>query len=108
MLERVIPTVRLAIYSFEHSVMGFERAMLCSENQRACKVDRQRASKIDQDTPGPIELFVYPNAWPEHIQWLAFICVLPARRPGALSLDALIFKAVGIRDQRKRALGADY
>lgn len=37
-----------------------------------------------------IQIFVYPNAWPTHIQWLAFLLLLAARGPGALSLDALI------------------
>jgi putative oxidoreductase len=37
-----------------------------------------------------IQTFVYPNAWPTHVQWLAFLLILVARGPGALSLDALI------------------
>lgn len=37
-----------------------------------------------------IEIFVYPQAWPTHIQWAAMILVLLCRGPGALSLDALI------------------
>lgn len=37
-----------------------------------------------------IEVFVYPQAWPTHIQWAAMMFVLLARGPGQLSLDALI------------------
>ena len=37
-----------------------------------------------------IQLFVYPEAWPDHIQWLAFMFILLARGPGQLSLDAVI------------------
>ena len=37
-----------------------------------------------------IQIFVYPMAWPDHIQWLAFMSVLVLRGPGRLSLDALI------------------
>jgi putative oxidoreductase len=37
-----------------------------------------------------IQLFVYPDAWPTHIQWLAFMIVLILRGPGRVSLDALI------------------
>jgi putative oxidoreductase len=37
-----------------------------------------------------IQVFVYPQAWPDHIQWLAFMFLLLARGPGKLSLDALI------------------
>ena len=37
-----------------------------------------------------IQLFVYPDAWPTHIQWLAFMIVLVLRGPGRMSLDALI------------------
>jgi putative oxidoreductase len=34
-----------------------------------------------------IQIFVYPNAWPDHIQWLAFLSVLIARGPGVLAID---------------------
>jgi putative oxidoreductase len=37
-----------------------------------------------------IEVFVYPQAWPTHIQWAAMMLVLMAQGPGKLSLDALI------------------
>ena len=37
-----------------------------------------------------IEVFVYPEAWPTHIQWAAMLFVLLARGPGKLSLDWLI------------------
>ena len=44
-----------------------------------------------------IEIFVYPQAWPTHIQWAAMLLVLLCRGPGRLSLDHLVrrrFKAV--------------
>lgn len=44
-----------------------------------------------------IQLFVYPMAWPDHIQWLAFMAVLLARGPGAVSLDALFGRVLGGR-----------
>ena len=34
-----------------------------------------------------IEIFVYPQAWPTHIQWAAILLVLLARGAGAVSLD---------------------
>lgn len=37
-----------------------------------------------------IEIFVYPQAWPTHIQWAAMMLVLMARGAGGISLDALI------------------
>ena len=37
-----------------------------------------------------IEVFVYPQAWPTHIQWAAMLLVLLSRGAGAFSLDALI------------------
>jgi putative oxidoreductase len=37
-----------------------------------------------------IQTFVYPQAWPDHLQWLAFMAVLAARGPGVVSLDALL------------------
>lgn len=37
-----------------------------------------------------IEVFVYPQAWPTHLQWAAMLFVLVARGPGSVSLDALV------------------
>jgi putative oxidoreductase len=37
-----------------------------------------------------IQIFVYPTAWPDHIQWIGFMIFILCRGPGALSLDALI------------------
>ena len=37
-----------------------------------------------------IQVFVYPQAWPVHIQWLAMLLVLLCRGPGALSVDWVI------------------
>jgi len=36
-----------------------------------------------------IEICVYPQAWPTHIQWAAMILVLLCRGAGAISLDHL-------------------
>ena len=37
-----------------------------------------------------IEIFVYPYAWPTHIQWAAMLLVLLCRGPGILSVDHLL------------------
>ncbi|MDR3514826.1 MAG: DoxX family protein [Azospirillaceae bacterium] len=37
-----------------------------------------------------IEVFVYPLAWPTHIQWAAMLLVLLCRGAGGLSLDELL------------------
>ena len=37
-----------------------------------------------------IEIFVYPQAWPTHIQWAAMLLVLLCRGAGAISVDHLI------------------
>jgi putative oxidoreductase len=42
-----------------------------------------------------IEIFVYPLAWPTHIQWAAMLLVLLCRGPGALSLDHLLVRRLG-------------
>ena len=34
-----------------------------------------------------IEVFVYPEAWPTHIQWAAMLLILLCRGPGWLSID---------------------
>jgi putative oxidoreductase len=41
-----------------------------------------------------IQIFVYPEAWPDHIQWLAFMFILLARGPGEISLDALLSRKI--------------
>jgi putative oxidoreductase len=37
-----------------------------------------------------IQLFVYPQAWPEHLTWGSILLLLLTRGPGAASLDRLI------------------
>ena len=37
-----------------------------------------------------IEIFVYPQSWPEHLLWAGALLYVVARGPGAISLDALI------------------
>ncbi len=37
-----------------------------------------------------IEIFVYPDAWPTHLQWAAMLLVLLTRGAGALSIDRAI------------------
>ena len=37
-----------------------------------------------------IQLFVYPQAWPEHLVWGSVLIFLLTRGPGAFSLDRLI------------------
>jgi len=37
-----------------------------------------------------IEVFVYPQAWPTHIQWAAMLFVLLCRGAGTFSLDYLL------------------
>ena len=39
-----------------------------------------------------IEIFVYPQAWPTHIQWAAMLLVLLCRGPGGWSVDHLLRK----------------
>jgi putative oxidoreductase len=45
-----------------------------------------------------IQLFVYPNAWPEHLAWASILLFLLTRGPGAISLDHLIAEARRRRD----------
>ena len=39
-----------------------------------------------------IQIFVYPDAWPTHLQWTAMMLVLLCRGAGAGSLDALLWR----------------
>jgi putative oxidoreductase len=40
-----------------------------------------------------IQLFVYPDAWPEHLVWASILLFLLTRGPGLISLDHLIARA---------------
>ena len=42
-----------------------------------------------------IQLFVYPEAWPDHLQWVAFMALIVARGPGRISLDAALGRLWG-------------
>ena len=42
-----------------------------------------------------IEIFVYPLAWPTHIQWAAILLILLCRGPGGLSIDHWLWKRFG-------------
>jgi len=44
-----------------------------------------------------IEVFVYPQAWPTHIQWAAMLLVLLCRGAGNLSLDHWLARRFGAR-----------
>lgn len=39
-----------------------------------------------------IQIFVYPEAWPTHLQWTAMMMVLLCRGAGAFSLDRLLWR----------------
>ena len=39
-----------------------------------------------------IQIFVYPEAWPTHLQWAAMMLVLLCRGAGAFSLDRLLWR----------------
>jgi putative oxidoreductase len=41
-----------------------------------------------------IQLFVYPDGWPEHILWAALLLLIIARGPGAISLDHLVWTRI--------------
>jgi putative oxidoreductase len=42
-----------------------------------------------------IEVFVYPQSWPTHIQWAAMLLILLSRGAGALSVDHLLWRRFG-------------
>jgi len=44
-----------------------------------------------------IEVFVYPQAWPTHIQWAAMLLVLLCRGAGAISVDYWLRRRFGMR-----------
>jgi putative oxidoreductase len=46
-----------------------------------------------------IEVFVYPQAWPTHIQWAAMLLVLLCRGAGGISVDYWLRRRFGMRAQ---------
>ncbi|HYS65260.1 MAG TPA: DoxX family protein [Paraburkholderia sp.] len=44
-----------------------------------------------------IEVFVYPQAWPTHIQWASMLLVLLCRGAGNWSLDYLLYRRFNSR-----------
>jgi putative oxidoreductase len=46
-----------------------------------------------------IEIFVYPQAWPTHIQWAAMLLVLLCRGAGSLSLDHWLWRRLGAQER---------
>lgn len=50
-----------------------------------------------------IEIFVYPQAWPTHIEWAAMLLVLVARGPGSVSVDGVIRRYALGRHQQERS-----
>jgi putative oxidoreductase len=53
-----------------------------------------------------IEIFVYPQAWPTHIQWAAMLLMLLSRGAGALSIDHLLWRQFGTLFGAERRLTA--
>ena len=46
-----------------------------------------------------IQIFVYPDAWPTHLQWTAMMLVLLCRGAGAVSLDHFLWRRYGVKLQ---------
>jgi putative oxidoreductase len=42
-----------------------------------------------------IEVLVYPQAWPTHIQWAAMLLILLSRGAGEISIDHLLWRRFG-------------
>lgn len=50
-----------------------------------------------------IQIFVYPDAWPTHLQWTAMNLVLLCRGAGVVSVDHFLWQRVAARWQAKPA-----
>jgi putative oxidoreductase len=48
-----------------------------------------------------IEVFVYPQAWPTHLQWSAMMLVLLCRGAGAFSVDHYLWRRFGTKLEAK-------
>jgi len=52
-----------------------------------------------------IQIFVYPEVWPTHLQWAAMMLVLLCRGAGALSIDRMLWRGNIISLQRCKSGG---
>jgi putative oxidoreductase len=43
-----------------------------------------------------IQLFVFPDGWPEHILWVALQLLIVARGPGVLAVDHLVWNRAAL------------
>ena len=50
-----------------------------------------------------IQVFIYPNAWSDHLMWGSILVFLLTRGPGAISLDYLIAKGAARRSPQRVA-----
>lgn len=50
-----------------------------------------------------IEIFVYPQAWPTHLQWAAMLAILLCRGAGRFSLDHVLWRFPGCSEGKKSA-----
>ena len=50
-----------------------------------------------------IQTFVYPDAWPTHLQWTAMMLVLLCRGAGGVSLDHFLWRRYGRSGQAPAA-----
>ena len=46
-----------------------------------------------------IQTFVYPDAWPTHVQWTAMMLVLLCRGAGVVSVDHFLWQRFGAKRQ---------
>ncbi|HEY5896068.1 MAG TPA: DoxX family protein [Burkholderiales bacterium] len=51
-----------------------------------------------------IQTFVYPDAWPTHLQWAAMMLVLLCRGAGAVSLDHYLARVISNRLNQRRVV----
>ena len=49
---------------------------------------------------GIIQIFVYPNAWGEHMTWTALLLIVLFRGPGPLSIDYILSRQFGFATPR--------
>jgi putative oxidoreductase len=49
-----------------------------------------------------IQVFVYPNAWVEHLTWTTGLLIILLRGPGPLSLDSLLSRVLRTRPAEVR------
>src|SRR6266545_5608845 len=81
----IVRRMPIRIISVASCCMYRKKPQRCKANVFASATFGQQQGAVGMTAI--IEIFVYPLAWPTHVQWAALLLVLLCRGPGKLAID---------------------